>query len=188
MSKMLIFSAPSGSGKTTIVKYLLEIMPELMFSISATNRSPRANEWHAKDYYFMSTEEFKNKIKTEDFVEWEEVYEGTFYGTLSSEVERIWSIGKNVIFDVDVKGGLSIKKKYKENALAIFIMPPSIEELERRLRSRGANDEDDLRERIDKAKYEMSFANDFDKIIINDDLQLAKKEAIKIVTDFLTSE
>ncbi|MDR2083557.1 MAG: guanylate kinase [Bacteroidales bacterium] len=185
MSKMLIFSAPSGAGKTTIVKHLLEVMPEIVFSISATNRAPRANEFHARDYYFLSTEEFRNKIETEDFVEWEEVYEGTYYGTLSSEVERIWGIGKNIIFDVDVKGGLNIKKKYKENALAIFIMPPSIEELEKRLRKRGANDEEDLQERIAKAKYEMSFAKDFDKIIINDNLEQAKKEAVDAVVNFL---
>jgi guanylate kinase len=182
---MLIFSAPSGAGKTTIVKHLLEVMPEIVFSISATNRAPRANEFHARDYYFLSTEEFRNKIETEDFVEWEEVYEGTYYGTLSSEVERIWGIGKNIIFDVDVKGGLNIKKKYKENALAIFIMPPSIEELEKRLRKRGANDEEDLQERIAKAKYEMSFAKDFDKIIINDNLEQAKKEAVDAVVNFL---
>lgn len=183
---MLIFSAPSGAGKTTIVKYLLSVMPELEFSISATNRQPRKNEWHAKDYYFMSTEEFKNKINTEDFVEWEEVYEGTYYGTLATEVDRIWSIGKDIIFDVDVKGGLNIKKKYRNNALAIFIMPPSIEELEKRLRIRGTNNENDLRERVEKAKYEMSFMKEFDAVIVNDDLEQAKKETVALVANFLS--
>jgi len=185
MPKMLIFSAPSGGGKTTIVRYLLECLPELMFSISATSRNPRNNEYHARDYHFMSTEEFRERIENGDFVEWEEVYEGTYYGTLSSEVERIMNMGKSVIFDVDVKGGMSIKQRYGDDALAIFIVPPSVEELERRLRRRGANDEEDLLRRIDKAKYEMSFADKFDEVIVNDDLEEGKREALELARNFL---
>lgn len=183
--KMIIVSAPSGAGKTTIVKYIIENVPQLQFSISACSREKRPNEVDGKDYYFISAEEFKKKINNDEFVEWEEVYEDKFYGTLKSELERIWSLQKYVIFDVDVKGGVNIKKMYGDNALSLFIMPPSIEVLEERLRNRKTNSEDDIVQRVKKAEYELTFKSQFDKIIINDDLNVAQNEALNAVNDFL---
>lgn len=182
---MLIFSAPSGAGKTTIVRSLLEKMPNLEFSVSATSRPIRNNEVHGKDYYFLSVDEFKQKIAQEEFVEWEEVYKNRFYGTLKSEVYRIWEKGNHVIFDVDVIGGLNIRKKYPDEALAVFIMPPSVEELEKRLRLRSTDSNEDIEVRIAKAKSELEYANKFDVIVLNDTLDKAIEEAEKIVTSFI---
>ncbi|MGI6717857.1 MAG: guanylate kinase [Bacteroidales bacterium] len=187
MQKMLIFSAPSGAGKTTIVKHLLGKIPNLMFSISATSREPRINEINGVDYYFLSVNEFKNKIKNNCFVEWEEVYTDTFYGTLKTEVDRIWNLNKCVIFDVDVKGGINIKNKYGNKALSVFIKPPSLKVLEERLRNRGTNTEEDIKRRIQKAEYEISFSDQFDKILINDNLQTAFDKSIEIVENFLNN-
>ena len=183
--KLVIFSAPSGAGKTTIVRHLLEKNLNLEFSVSATSRAPRHNEIHGKDYYFLSEEEFKMQIKNSDFLEWEEVYNGVFYGSLKSEVERIRNLGKNVIFDVDVVGGLNIKKFYGNQALAIFVQPPSIEELRKRLISRSTETEEKIQMRIAKAKNELSFASKFDVIIINNDLTLACQEAEKVIREFI---
>lgn len=185
MNKIIIFSAPSGSGKTTLVKYCLGVFPELQFSISATTRALRGEEIHGKDYFFLSVEEFKNLIAEDAFVEYEEVYQDKFYGTLKSEVERIWQEGKVVIFDVDVKGGVNLKKIFGENALSIFIAPPSIDELERRLISRATDDLETIKIRVAKAKEEMTYAEEFDQIIINDDLETAQKEIERIVRNFI---
>lgn len=183
--KLLIFSAPSGAGKTTIVKHLLTKNFKLEFSISATNRPMRPNEVDGKDYHFLSTEEFQSRISKDDFLEWEEVYKGCFYGTLKSEVDRITEKGNNVIFDVDVVGGLNIKKFYEDKALAIFIQPPSVEELENRLRGRSTDSEEVIKNRVDKFIYELSFAERFDTIIINDKLEDALIEAEETLTKFL---
>lgn len=183
--KLIIFSAPSGSGKTSIVQRLLQIIPELEFSISASTRPKRADEVHGKDYYFMSVDEFREKISKNEFVEWEMVYEGRYYGTLKSEVERIWSHGRHVIFDVDVEGGLNLKKAYGKKALAIFVMPPSVEVLEERLRSRGTETEETLRMRLDKAIEEMNYWNKFEHVIHNHDLDIAVEEAQNLVREFL---
>ncbi len=183
--KMVIVSAPSGAGKTTIVKHIIENIPELAFSISACSREKRGTEVDGKDYYFISVEDFKKKIAEDAFIEWEEVYKDKFYGTLKSEVDRIWGINKCVIFDIDVMGGINIKKKYKDNALSIFIMPPSIEELEKRLHGRGTNTEEDIRQRVEKAEYELSFKDQFDKIVVNDDLETAKNETFSAIRIFL---
>lgn len=183
--KLIIFSAPSGAGKTTIVKYLLQQNLNLEFSISATSRKARYTEMHSKDYYFLSEKEFQKKIENNEFLEWEEVYKGISYGTLKSEVERIRNLGKNVIFDVDVVGGLNIKKYYGEEALAIFVQPPSVEELRNRLKSRSTETEEKIQMRIAKAEHELSFANQFDVVIVNDQLQKAFEEAEKIVGDFI---
>ena len=185
MNKIIIFSAPSGSGKTTLVKYCLGVFPELQFSISATTRALRGEEIHGKDYFFLSVEEFKNLIAEDAFVEYEEVYQDKFYGTLKSEVERIWQEGKVVIFDVDVKGGVNLKKIFGENALSIFIAPPSIDELERRLISRATDDLETIKIRVAKAKEEMTYAEEFDQIIINDDLETVQKEIERIVRNFI---
>ncbi len=185
MNKVIIFSAPSGSGKTTLVKYSLGVFPELQFSISATTRALRGEEIHGKDYFFLSVEEFKNLIAENAFVEYEEVYQDKFYGTLKSEVERIWQEGKVVIFDVDVKGGVNLKKIFGEKALSIFIAPPSIDELERRLISRATDDLETIKIRVAKAKEEMTYAEEFDQIIINDDLETAQKEIERIVRNFI---
>ena len=185
MNKVIIFSAPSGSGKTTLVKYCLGVFPELQFSISATTRALRGEEIHGKDYFFLSVEEFKKLISEDSFVEYEEVYQDKFYGTLKSEVERIWQEGKVVIFDVDVKGGVNLKKIFGENALSIFIAPPSIDELERRLISRATDDLETIKIRVAKAKEEMTYAEEFDQIIINDDLETAQKEIERIVRNFI---
>jgi guanylate kinase len=183
--KLIIFSAPSGSGKTTIVHWLMQQIPGLAFSISATSRKKRPGETDGKDYYFLTVEEFKEKIRNNEFVEWEEVYENQFYGTLISEVERLRKEGKHVVFDVDVKGGMNIKRLYGNDALSVFIMPPSIEELERRLRHRNTDDEESIRKRVKKAKYELQFAKHFDVVIVNDDLEKAEQETLKVVSSFV---
>ncbi len=189
MGKSIIFSAPSGAGKTTIIGELLK-KPELKleFSISATSRNPRNAEVNAKDYYFLSKEDFLQKIDKNEFVEWEEVYNGSYYGTLKQELERIWSKGKLVAFDVDVKGGLNLKRIFKNDALLVFVMPPSVEELERRLRGRGTESEETLKTRIDKAKYEISYAEQFDVIITNDVLEQSVEKARETIEKFLNSE
>ncbi len=185
MGKVIIFSAPSGAGKSTIVNYLLSKNLGLEFSISATCRAPRGKEVHGKEYYFFSLDKFKEKITAGEFLEYEEVYPGCFYGTLQSEVERIWSKGHTVLFDVDVMGGLNIKKKFGSDALAVFIQPPSIEILHQRLTGRGTDAPEKIQERIAKAAYEMSFANQFDTIIVNDYLENALTEAESKVRSFL---
>lgn len=184
--KILIFSAPSGAGKTTIVHHLLcDSNFNLEFSISVCSRAMRKNETHAKDYYFLSVSDFKKKIANNEFLEWEEVYKDSFYGSLKSEVERLTSNEKNVIFDVDVVGGINIKKYYKENALSIFVMPPSIEELENRLKTRSTDNDEAIKIRVEKAKLEMSYADKFDIILVNDKLEDTLKEAKNIISDFL---
>jgi len=183
--KIVIFSAPSGSGKTTLVKWLLEQELNLYFSISATSRQPRSTEVDGKDYYFLTLEDFRKKIAEEAFLEWEEVYTDKFYGTLKSEVDRILSEGKNVLFDVDVKGGLNIKKYFGAQALSVFVQPPSIEELQNRLETRGTDSAEIIQERVDKAAYELTFAPQFDVLVINDKLEDAKKDCLQKVQDFL---
>lgn len=184
--KLIIFSAPSGSGKTTIVRHLLQ-KPELnlAFSVSATSRPRRAKEKHGEHYYFISISEFKNHIKNDDFLEWEEVYRDNFYGTLKSEIERLWAEGKNVIFDIDVAGGLRIKRKYPEATLAVFVKPPSVDELKIRLKKRSTETDDKINMRIAKASVELATAPQFDKIIKNYDLDVALKEAYDLVADFV---
>jgi guanylate kinase len=187
--KLLVFSAPSGSGKTTIVKHLLQ-QPDLNleFSISAATREPRGQEVDGKDYYFMSIEQFKKHIKAEDFIEWEEVYRDNFYGTLKTEVERIWAKGKNVIFDIDVAGGLRIKSKFPQETLAVFVKPPSVDELKRRLKERSTESDDKINMRIAKAHVELATAPQFDTIIKNYDLDIAKAEAYELVKRFISNE
>lgn len=185
--KCVIFSAPSGAGKTTIVHALLKELPYLSFSVSACNRSPRENEQHGEDYYFLSLEDFKNKIEKEEFLEWEEVYKDNFYGTLKSEVERIWAANKVVIFDVDVIGGLNLKEKLGEQALAIFVAPPTVDTLEKRLRYRSTETEEKIQTRLGKAKYELSFADKFDYILVNDLLEEAIQTAKDKVTQFVNA-
>ena len=184
-TKLIIFSAPSGSGKTTIVKEVLKTDIPFAFSVSATSRAPREGEVHTKDYHFLSVNDFKKSIEKEHFLEWEEVYENQFYGTLKSEVEQKRQQGYNVLFDVDVVGGLNIKKFYGDEALAIFVMPPSIEELKKRLKGRGTETEESFNKRINKAEQEMEYAKDFDVVIVNDDLNTAVKETIKAITNFI---
>jgi guanylate kinase len=185
--KLIVFSAPSGSGKTTIVRHLLGIEElNLEFSISAATRDPRGEEVNGKDYYFMSIHDFKQHIKNEDFVEWEEVYRDNFYGTLKSEVERIWALGKNVIFDIDVAGGLRIKHKFPEQTLAVFVKPPSVDELKRRLKERSTESDDKINMRIAKAHVELATAPQFDTVIKNYDLDVAKEEAYELVKNFVT--
>jgi len=183
--KLIIFSAPSGAGKTTIVQHLLTKIPELEFSISATTRKPRGDEKEGQDYYFISKAEFLHKIAKKHFVEFEEVYSGTFYGTLRTEIERIWNDGKTVIFDIDVEGGLHLKRKYEESALAIFVQPPSLEVLKQRLSARGTDSEEKLKERFEKAEKELNYAPQFDIILKNHDLQTACAEAEVLVRNFL---
>ncbi|WP_255547650.1 guanylate kinase [Mucilaginibacter sp. dw_454] len=183
--KLVIFSAPSGAGKTTIVKHLLTKFPELEFSISATTRPPRGDEQADKSYYFISKEEFLHRIAKKQFVEFEEVYSGTFYGTLRTEIERIWKRGKTVIFDIDVEGGLHLKRKYDGQALGIFVQPPSLEVLKQRLTGRGTDSEDKLKERFAKAEKELNYAPKFDIILKNHDLQTACAEAEQLVKNFL---
>jgi guanylate kinase len=185
--KSVIISAPSGAGKTTIVRHLLDSGLNLAFSVSATTRKPRQNEKHGTDYYFLSTNEFRKKIEKGDFVEYEEVYENILYGTLKSEMERIWSSGNQVLFDVDVKGGVNLKKILGTNALAIFLMPPSVDELEKRLVARGTETAEKIRMRVDKAKEEMLYADRFDLIVVNKILDVAKAETLRIVSSFLKS-
>jgi guanylate kinase len=184
--KFFIFSAPSGSGKTTIVKHLLSKYQNLGFSISACTRDRRGrNEMHGKDYYFLSIEDFKQRIDNDEFVEWEEVYPGGYYGTLKSEIERLWSEGKHVVFDVDVKGGLKLKKYFGEDALAVFVKAPSEEAIKERLIARGTETEDSLSKRLYKIKFEMSFQNQFDIILVNDDLTTTLQRAEELFEGFL---
>jgi len=183
--KLIIFSAPSGSGKTTIVQNLLKHYNNLDFSVSATSRPQRGNEINGSDYYFLSPEEFKKKIDAGEFAEWEEVYDGVLYGTLKSEVQRIWSNGKHVLFDVDVKGGLNLKKQYGDKGLAIFVKSPSLEVLEKRLRTRNTDSEESIQKRLGKVKYEMTFQDKFDVVLVNNDLQEAIAGARKLVDEFL---
>ena len=186
--KLIVFSAPSGSGKTTIVRHLLKQKElNLEFSISATSRKKRGNEVDGKDYYFLSLKEFKNNIKNDAFLEWEEVYRDNFYGTLNSEVERIWAMGKHVIFDIDVSGGLRIKRKFPEQTLAIFVKPPSIDELKIRLKKRKTEDIDKINMRVAKASAELATAPLFDVVIENDNLENALNEANDLVNDFVNN-
>jgi guanylate kinase len=184
--KLIVFSAPSGSGKTTIVRHLLS-HPELnlAFSVSATSREPRGEEKHGEHYYFISLKEFKQHIKNDDFLEWEEVYRDNFYGTLKKEVERIWAEGKHVIFDIDVAGGLRIKKKFPEQTLAVFVKPPSIDELKIRLKKRKTESEDKINMRIAKASVELATAPQFDVVIKNTDLDTALEESYNLVADYV---
>lgn len=186
--KLIIFCAPSGSGKTTIVKHLLATNPSLGFSISACTRDRRGRaEEHGKDYYFLTPDEFKKKMENQEFVEYEEVYPGAYYGTLKSEIERLWAAGKSVIFDVDVKGGLSLKNYYKEKALAVFVKVPSMEVLESRLRERKTDSEESISNRMFKVNFEMSFESKFDTVLINDTLEESLEKAQKLVDTFLAS-
>lgn len=186
LNKVVIFCAPSGSGKTTIVKHILSVDNRLAFSVSACTRNKRANEEHGKDYYFLSHEEFKQRIANNEFLEYEEVYGGNFYGTLKSEVDRIWAMDKAVIFDVDVEGGLNIKKHFGDKALAVFVKPPSVEVLEQRLRFRSTETEETLRVRIDKAVHELQYENKFEYVLLNENLDEALVIAENLITEFLT--
>jgi guanylate kinase len=183
--KLVIFSAPSGAGKTTIVKHLLKQGFDFEFSISATTRPKRVGETDGKDYYFLSVEDFERRIENSEFLEWEEVYAGSYYGTLKSEVERIRDNGKHVLFDVDVVGGINIKRYYGDDALAVFIQPPSVDELKKRLISRSTDSSEVIQNRVDKAFHELSFATEFDVIIVNDDLETAFKDTEETVKQFL---
>ncbi|MEJ0034091.1 MAG: guanylate kinase [Bacteroidota bacterium] len=187
--KALIFSAPSGSGKTTIVKHLLTNNPTLGFSISASTRDRRGRtEQNGKDYYFLTPEQFKQKIDSDDFIEWEEVYAGNFYGTLKSEIERIWKEGKDVVFDVDVQGGIKLKNYFGDKGLAIFVRVPSFEALKERLHNRGTESEESLSRRLFKAKFEMAFADKFDAVLLNEDLAVSTVEAQRLYDDFIRQE
>ena len=185
--KLIIVSAPSGSGKSTIVQWLMREHPELRlyFSISCTSRAPRGTEQNGVEYFFLTPEEFRAKIRNDEFLEYEEVYENRFYGTLKQQVERQREAGQNVVFDVDVKGGVNIKKFYGNEALSLFIQPPSVEELRRRLEGRGTDTPEAIAQRLDKAAYELTFAPQFDRIIVNDDLEAAKRETLDVVSNFL---
>jgi len=187
VGKLIVISAPSGAGKTSIVHHLLKNMNELSFSVSACSREKRDNEIHGKDYYFLGVEGFQNKIKEDAFLEWEQVYENQYYGTLKSEIERIWSEGKTVIFDVDVVGGLNIKKQYPKECLSLFIMPPSLEILAERLIGRGSESDASLQKRLDKAEEEIAKNQQFDSIVLNDDLEIACEETMKVITNFIKS-
>jgi guanylate kinase len=183
--KMIIISAPSGAGKTTLIKYLLGKRQDIEFSISACSRPKREGEQDGVDYYFLSEEDFREKIERNEFIEWEEVYPGSFYGTLRSEVERIWNKGNHVIFDVDVVGGLNIKKQFAEKALAVFVMPPSIEVLEQRIRKRQSDSEEQIQKRVEKAAWEMEFAPEFDVTVVNNEITISREELVEIVERFL---
>lgn len=185
--KILIITAPSGAGKTSIVKELLKTYPQLVFSVSAATRAPRANEKDGMDYYFISVEDFKNKIAADEFAEWQMVYEGKYYGTLKSELQRIWNEGKLPVLDIDVKGAENVKKIYPNNSLGIFIQPPSIDVLLQRLKGRGTESAETLKARIDKAEYELSFKDKFDKVVLNDDLEKACNDAKTILEEYLRS-
>lgn len=183
--KLIIFSAPSGAGKSTIVRYLMSMEKSLHFSISATSRQPRKGEIDGREYHFIAPEKFKELIEKKAFIEWEEVYPGQFYGTLHSELEKIWEQGGHAIFDIDVMGGLNLKKEFGNRACALFIEPPSMEVLESRLRNRGSDDEASLRLRLEKAAYEMQYASQFDHVVVNDRLEEAQSEALSLVREFL---
>jgi guanylate kinase len=187
IGKIIIFSAPSGSGKTTIVKHLLNTNSNLGFSVSACTRPKRPHEVEGKDYYFLSSTEFKQKIENEEFIEWQEVYAGDFKGTLKSEIKRLWAIGKDILFDVDVKGGLNLKRQFGERALAVFVQAPSLEILEQRLRARNTETEETLQTRLAKVRYEITFASQFDVILLNENLDQTLLKAQTIVDDFLKS-
>ena len=186
--KAIIFSAPSGSGKTTIVRHLLKTRKDLCFSVSATTRPRRTErEIDGKDYYFLSVEDFKKKIENNEFIEWEEVYDGNYYGTLKSEIERVWSMGKHVIFDVDVKGGLNLKKYFRSKALAVFVRVKDLGILEERLRHRNTESEENIKKRLAKAEFELSFENGFDVTVLSDKLNLTLATSDKMVEDFISS-
>ena len=185
MSKLLLFAAPSGAGKTTIVHHLLEKYDELAFSISATTRLRRPHEVEGKDYYFISPEQFRELIAQDAFVEWEEVYQGLFYGTLKREIERLWAEGKQILFDIDVKGALNIKRQYPEQALAIFVQPPSVDALRERLVGRSTENEATLRKRLGRAEAEMAYKSKFDRVLVNDILEEALQQAEQIVEQFI---
>lgn len=183
--KIIIITAPSGAGKTSITSYLLQVYSQLAFSISAATRKPRGNEEHGKHYYFISEAEFRERIQRNEFLEWEMVYEGKYYGTLKSEIDRIWSEGKVPILDIDVKGAIHVQRQYPGNCLSLFIQAPSVEELRRRLESRGTETPESINTRISKASYELSFNHEFDAIIVNDELDRARQEAAGLVGAFL---
>jgi guanylate kinase len=185
--KILIITAPSGAGKTSITHYLMKTFPKLAFSVSATTRESRENENEGVDYYFMNIETFKQKIKQHEFAEWEMVYEGKYYGTLKSELKRIWAFDKVPVLDIDVKGAIHVQQQYPENTLSIFVEPPSVDELKIRLQARGTETEDTLRARVNKAAYEISFKDQFDEVIVNAELEVACAQASKLVADFLAS-
>lgn len=185
--KLIVFSAPSGSGKTTLVRHLLAQDLPLGFSISATSRTPRGQEQDGQDYYFLSAEDFRSQIAADAFLEYEEVYAGTYYGTLQSEVERLWAEGKHVLFDIDVVGGLRIKEKFPEQTLAVFVQPPSVEILEQRLRARGTESEEKIQQRLAKSTQELSYAPQFDRVIVNDDLAQAQQEVVALIASFIAS-
>lgn len=185
MGKLIIFSAPSGSGKSTIINYLLTKNLNLAFSISATSRPPRGTEKHGVEYFFLTPDEFRRRIANDEFLEYEEVYQDRFYGTLKEQVEKQLAAGQNVVFDVDVVGGCNIKKFYGERALSVFIQPPSVEELRKRLVGRGTDTPEVIESRVAKAEYELTFASKFDTVIVNDDLETAKAETLKVITQFL---
>ena len=187
MAKLIIFSAPSGSGKSTIINYLLKQNLNLAFSISATSRPPRGTEQHGVEYFFLSPEEFRQRIANDEFLEYEEVYEDRFYGTLKAQVERQLEAGQNVVFDVDVVGGCNIKQFYGERALSIFIQPPSIEALRQRLEGRGTDTPEVIEDRLAKASYELTFAPKFDKVIVNDDLEKAQADTLEVLKEFLNA-
>ena len=187
VNKAVIISAPSGAGKTTIVRHLLSEFPGLEFSISACSRPKRGKEAEGKDYYFITTDRFRDKISRDEFIEWQEVYPGSYYGTLKSEMDRIWSEGKTPIFDVDVSGGINLKKYFGDMALAIFIQPPSLQELENRLRHRGTENEENIQTRLNKVEKELAFSGKFDRIIVNDEFSSASSKATELVTEFLDS-
>lgn len=184
-AKLIIISAPSGSGKTTLIRYLLKERTDLEFSVSACSRPKREGETNGVDYYFISPDDFRSRIKNNEFVEWEEVYAGSYYGTLRSEIERIGSKGNHVIFDVDVLGGLNLKKYFGSRALAVFIMPPSIEVLESRIRKRQSNTETQIQERLSKAQWEMQFASRFDETVVNNEISVARLELLSLVSNFI---
>ena len=184
-NKIIIITAPSGAGKTSITRYLLNILPELAFSVSAATREARSYEQHGRDYYFLTPEDFKHKIQQGEFVEWEMVYEGKFYGTLKSELQRIWDNNQVPLLDIDVKGALHVKEQYPDTTLTIFIEPPSVEELKKRLQSRGTETAESLQTRVNKASFELSFKDHFDECIVNDDFEKACQKAEQIVREFL---